>query len=124
MQAEAGPGFLLTLCTLVVWMKLVSYAHCNADLRAARRLKQLRSGERGSMEAPSWAKLQYPENLTVGNMLVFLAVPTLVYQVGGLCVSMGCLTPSCSSCAMAIVSVTDIQQNQPVSICTKEHVGV
>jgi diacylglycerol O-acyltransferase-1 len=82
MQAEAGPGFLLTLCTIVVWMKLVSYAHCNSDLRAARRLGQLRSGERGSPEAPSWALLQYPENLTAGNMLFFLAVPTLVYQVG------------------------------------------
>jgi hypothetical protein len=28
-----------------------------------------------------WAVLRYPENLTVANMLYYLAVPTLTYQV-------------------------------------------
>lgn len=28
-----------------------------------------------------WVRLRYPENLTVPNMLYFLAVPTLTYQV-------------------------------------------
>jgi len=32
--------------------------------------------------AADWAVAAYPENLTVGNMFDFLAVPTLVYQVG------------------------------------------
>lgn len=81
-QADAAPGFLLTLCTLVVWMKLVSYAHCHHDLRAAHRANLLRPGERGAPESnPEWARLRYPENLTLTNMLHYLAVPTLTYQV-------------------------------------------
>jgi diacylglycerol O-acyltransferase-1 len=82
LQADAGPGILLTLCTLVVWMKLVSYAHCHWDLRQARRAGELRVGERGHpLSDPSWALLQYPENLGAGNLLFYLAVPSLVYQV-------------------------------------------
>jgi hypothetical protein len=51
---------------------------------------QLRPGERGAPDAdPSWSVLQFPENLTPGNMLWFLAAPTLVYQVrlGAVCLS-------------------------------------
>ncbi|KAF8065886.1 DGAT1C [Scenedesmus sp. PABB004] len=81
-RADAAPGFVLTLCTLCVWMKLVSYAHCHHDLRVAHRANLLRPGERGAPESdPAWATLRFPENLTVPNMLYFLAVPTLVYQV-------------------------------------------
>lgn len=36
-QADLLPGFTLTLMTICLWMKLVSYAHCHADLRAAHR---------------------------------------------------------------------------------------
>jgi hypothetical protein len=35
---------------------------------------------------PGWAVLKYPENLTMRNMLYYLAVPTLTYQV---CVLLG-----------------------------------
>ena len=67
---------------ICLWMKLVSYAHCNADLRAAQRANQLRPGERGAPGAGAgWALLRFPENLTAANMLWFLAAPTLVYQV-------------------------------------------
>lgn len=31
--------------------------------------------------SPEWATLRYPENLTVSNMLYYLAAPTLTYQV-------------------------------------------
>jgi hypothetical protein len=31
--------------------------------------------------AAEWAVLRYPENLTIANMLYYLAVPTLTYQV-------------------------------------------
>jgi hypothetical protein len=47
-QADAAPGALLTLCTITVWMKLVSYAHCHYDLRAAHRGGLLKPGERGA----------------------------------------------------------------------------
>lgn len=34
-HAEAVPGFVVTIFTVVLWMKLVSFAHCNYDLRRA-----------------------------------------------------------------------------------------
>jgi hypothetical protein len=36
-QADLLPGFALTLMTITLWMKLVSYAHCHTDLRDAHR---------------------------------------------------------------------------------------
>ena len=32
-HAEPVPGFVVVVCTVILWMKLVSYAHCNYDLR-------------------------------------------------------------------------------------------
>lgn len=32
-RADIIPGFVVTISTVVLWMKLVSYAHCNYDLR-------------------------------------------------------------------------------------------
>ena len=34
-QAEPVPGFFVVMCTVILWMKLVSYAHCNHDFRSA-----------------------------------------------------------------------------------------
>ena len=34
-QAEPVPGFFVVMCTVILWMKLVSYAHCNHDFRCA-----------------------------------------------------------------------------------------
>jgi hypothetical protein len=48
LQADAVPGIILMLWTLTVVMKLVSYAHCHADLRTAHRRSDLRPGERGA----------------------------------------------------------------------------
>ena len=32
-HADAVPGFVITMAAVVLWLKLVSYAHCNHDLR-------------------------------------------------------------------------------------------
>ncbi|GFR48230.1 hypothetical protein Agub_g10091, partial [Astrephomene gubernaculifera] len=85
-KAEPISGGILIGLAVVLWMKLVSYHHCCADLRQARRAGELRPGERGSADTPAggaeWGPLaRYPENLTARNMLYFLAVPTLTYQV-------------------------------------------
>ncbi len=52
--------------------------------RSARRNNEIRVGERGS-SGPVYDlagnAVRYPENLTVKNLLYFLAAPTLVYQV-------------------------------------------
>lgn len=77
-------SFFLVFTAVVWWLKLVSYAHTNWDLRNARRFDQVRPGERGSgqgLEGCGDAPLQYPENLTLANLCYFVLVPTLCYQV-------------------------------------------
>lgn len=34
-HADVVPGFVITMAAVVLWLKLVSYAHCNHDLRCA-----------------------------------------------------------------------------------------
>ncbi|GIM06446.1 hypothetical protein Vretimale_10762, partial [Volvox reticuliferus] len=83
-RAEPISGGILITLAVVLWMKLVSYHHCCFDLRAARRGGEIRPGERGCPDTPAedWGQLaKYPENLTVRNLMYFLAVPTLTYQV-------------------------------------------
>ncbi|GLI60498.1 hypothetical protein VaNZ11_002660, partial [Volvox africanus] len=83
-RAEPISGGILITLAVVLWMKLVSYHHCCFDLRAARRCGEIRPGERGCPDTPAedWGQLaKYPENLTLRNLLYFLAVPTLTYQV-------------------------------------------
>ena len=36
-HADAVPGFVITMAAVVLWLKLVSYAHCNYDLRWTAR---------------------------------------------------------------------------------------
>ena len=35
-HADIIPGFLVTISAVILWLKLVSYAHCNYDLRCGR----------------------------------------------------------------------------------------
>jgi hypothetical protein len=35
-HAEPVPGFVVVACAVILWMKLVSYAHCNHELRCGR----------------------------------------------------------------------------------------
>ena len=37
MQAEPWSGMLLIILSVVLWMKLISYHHCCADMRTTRR---------------------------------------------------------------------------------------
>ncbi|GIL55503.1 hypothetical protein Vafri_11070 [Volvox africanus] len=83
-RAEPISGGILITLAVVLWMKLVSYHHCCFDLRTARRCGEIRPGERGCPDTPAedWGQLaKYPENLTLRNLMYFLAVPTLTYQV-------------------------------------------
>lgn len=83
-HAEPLPAASLAFMTIITWMKLISFAHCNHDLRDARRQGKVRAGERGTAEAvmPGAGRpLIYPENLTAGNLAYFLAAPTLCYQM-------------------------------------------
>mmetsp|Transcript_33702 Transcript_33702/g.95355 ORF Transcript_33702/g.95355 Transcript_33702/m.95355 type:complete len:739 (+) Transcript_33702:91-2307(+) len=82
-KAPPAAGILLLQAAVVLWMKLVSYAHCCNDLRSARRHNEVRPGERGNMEG--FAGISdpqlYPENITRKNFVYFLVAPTLTYQV-------------------------------------------
>lgn len=82
-RAELLPGFALTMATCILWLKLVSYAHVNWDLRVARRRGEVRPGERGGGGIPesAEAELRYPENIRLPNLAYFVAAPTLCYQL-------------------------------------------
>jgi len=83
--------------SVVLWMKLISYAHVNRDLRTAyRTAKTLDKASVGAGNdnnakplQPSFLELQdlehpyvhYPRNITMRNLLFFSVVPTLCYQL-------------------------------------------
>jgi diacylglycerol O-acyltransferase 1 len=55
-----------------VWLKLLSYAFTNRDLRDSYL---------ESYEVPEiYAACPYPENITLANLVYFWWAPTLVYQ--------------------------------------------
>ncbi|PSC71143.1 Diacylglycerol O-acyltransferase 1 [Micractinium conductrix] len=82
-RAELLPGFALTMATCILWLKLISYAHCNWDYRVTRRRGEVRAGERGSGAVPVGVEveLRYPENITLPHLAYFVAAPTLCYQI-------------------------------------------
>ena len=68
----AMPGFFLISSAVVLWMKLVSYAHCCADCRVLRRQGAALPGEPGceaTLEDVPAGQGTYPDNLTVQNMV-------------------------------------------------------
>lgn len=95
--AEPLPGFILLSAALVLWMKLVSFAHANADLRHARRAvgTAKKQDDAGASTSPAVGTaaataedpdaehayaISYPDNLSLGNLAYFIAAPTLCYQ--------------------------------------------
>ena len=86
-------SILLTLST-VIFMKLVSYAHTNNDLRArwARAAAAKKTTETSTEKTAGVVAAEtttggggggvgvYPNNVGVGDMYLFLLFPTLVYQ--------------------------------------------
>lgn len=114
---NSGLAMIYLLGSVVLWLKLTSYAHVNSDYRkklAAWRLLERNepSGNGGlqrTLSSTSGAGLiidtddnakpsfvdtsysevkdlqlpvvTYPQNISVGNLLYFLAIPTLCYQL-------------------------------------------
>ncbi|BBN18538.1 diacylglycerol O-acyltransferase 1 [Marchantia polymorpha subsp. ruderalis] len=69
-------GFILIMFSIVAWMKLISYAHTNADARALSK-----KGEK--VEKPNDSiSVEYPDNITVSDITYFMVAPTLCYQIG------------------------------------------
>jgi diacylglycerol O-acyltransferase 1 len=87
-NSHSGLSMLYLLQSVVIWMKMISYAHCNRDVRIAH--KHNTSGHRQESDADNLhAEVQgiegpvvtFPHNLTVSNLLYFCVAPTLCYQL-------------------------------------------
>ena len=79
---EPAVGAILLLHATITWMKLVSYVLANEDYRLApvksddMLLHALVQNLDNDEEA-----LQYPDNVTLKNILYFWCAPTLTYQI-------------------------------------------
>ncbi|XP_019414437.1 PREDICTED: diacylglycerol O-acyltransferase 1-like isoform X2 [Lupinus angustifolius] len=67
-------GVTLMLLTCIVWLKLVSYAHTNYDMRAITV-----SNEKGEV-LPSTLNMEYPYSVSFKSLAYFMLAPTLCYQ--------------------------------------------
>ncbi|CAK9207850.1 unnamed protein product [Sphagnum troendelagicum] len=74
-QSAVLSGLILILIAVTGWMKLVSYAHTNADVRAL-----IKAGMKPATPETA-AKVEYPENINFRNMAYFMMAPTLCYQL-------------------------------------------
>ncbi|KAF3794829.1 Diacylglycerol O-acyltransferase 1 [Nymphaea thermarum] len=68
-------GIALMMCASIIWLKLVSYAHTNYDIRTLTRLKE--KGEGSSF----LSKLESPYHVNLGSLIYFMVAPTLCYQL-------------------------------------------
>ncbi|EFJ04704.1 hypothetical protein SELMODRAFT_138381 [Selaginella moellendorffii] len=74
-QSDLLSGLVLMLIAVTGWLKLVSYAHTNADIRAVKK-------DGGKIELPAEAPaIDYPDNISLKNIAYFMAAPTLCYQL-------------------------------------------
>ena len=72
-------GFFLLFCAVIAFMKMVSFVLVNKDYRIARRKKIPLIAPMHPSVLPN--PVLYPLNLRLGNLLYFLAAPTLIYQI-------------------------------------------
>ena len=88
------PASALTIAAIITSMKLASYVHCNATLRAAAR--KAAHGGAGSGGSSQWRSSfsasggatpslsggkGWPANLSVPDVAYYMAAPTLTYQL-------------------------------------------
>ncbi|XP_077210647.1 membrane bound O-acyl transferase (MBOAT) family protein [Tasmannia lanceolata] len=67
-------GVTLMLFASIVWLKLVSYAHTNYDIRALTK-----SSDKGSVSLDT-LKQDYSRNISFQSLAYFMVAPTLCYQ--------------------------------------------
>ncbi|XP_038695741.1 diacylglycerol O-acyltransferase 1-like isoform X2 [Tripterygium wilfordii] len=68
-------GVTLMLFACIVWLKLVSYAHTNYDMRALAK-----SVEKGEMPSSS-LNMDYSNDVNIKSLAYFIVAPTLCYQI-------------------------------------------
>lgn len=72
-------GLVLMIYASTIWLKLVSYAHTNHDLRVLTI-----AGEKIEAFTDS-SNVEYPHNINLGNLVYFMVAPTLCYQTSYPC---------------------------------------
>ena len=80
---EPITGISILFFALILWFKLVSYAHTNYDLRRAT-VHKLDYNEIHQAEVENvrdTTRLRYPYNLTFSNFYYYWCAPTLCYQL-------------------------------------------
>ncbi|WVZ96886.1 hypothetical protein U9M48_042467, partial [Paspalum notatum var. saurae] len=73
-DSAALSGFLLMFIACIVWLKLVSFAHTNHDIR-----KLIKSGKKVDNELTT-ADIDNLQAPTLGCLIYFMMAPTLCYQ--------------------------------------------
>ncbi|KAL5728713.1 hypothetical protein ACHQM5_001763 [Ranunculus cassubicifolius] len=66
-------GIILMLFTSIVWLKLVSYAHTNYDMRALSK-----SSDKEDVSSPS--HIESSNDISFNSLVYFMVAPTLCYQ--------------------------------------------
>ncbi len=106
--AHWGGRMLYLFQSVIMWMKLISYAHANKDLRGNHKKTLQRKNSSENLLAGTGTNsgsgyddnkkplsssqftevkdikppyLKYPQNLTLGNLIHFICVPSLTYQL-------------------------------------------
>lgn len=74
LQSVVLSGVTLMLFASIVWLKLVSYAHTNYDMRALAK-----SVDKGDV-IPGSMNMNYSFNVSFKNLVYFMVAPTLCYQ--------------------------------------------
>ncbi|KAI3964196.1 hypothetical protein MKW92_031721 [Papaver armeniacum] len=90
-------GVTLMLFASVVWLKLVSYAHTNYDMRALSK-----SGDKGDVSSNS-SDTDNSNNVNIKSLAYFMVAPTLCYQTSyprTTCIRKGWVTRQCVKLAI------------------------
>lgn len=87
-NSHSGLSMLYLLESVVIWMKMISYAHCNRDVRIAHRtssnnntIDAISTNIHTEVQNVEGQPLTYPHNLTWSNLFYFCVAPTLCYQL-------------------------------------------
>ena len=88
-NSHSALSMLYLLQSVIIWMKMISYAHCNRDVRIAHKHALQHGSDDSTRESNVHSEIQdvegpavtFPHNLTVSNLLYFCVAPTLCYQL-------------------------------------------
>mmetsp|Transcript_23842 Transcript_23842/g.27594 ORF Transcript_23842/g.27594 Transcript_23842/m.27594 type:complete len:757 (-) Transcript_23842:212-2482(-) len=75
----SGVGLIMT--SVILWMKLISYVHANADYRNHPERNHILVGDFIQDIDDESKALTYPSNITIRNLYYFWFAPTLTYQI-------------------------------------------